>query len=76
MGLSESAALCEPSEALYAALRARYGLVVRGGREALSREKARLAREDPALNDLTLLGPDENGQIWLVRKDRLGGNGR
>jgi hypothetical protein len=70
--MSEPEPLASESEALYAALRAKYGLVVRGDLQALQRERARLAKEDPALGDLTLLGPDENGQLWLVRKDRLG----
>jgi hypothetical protein len=64
--------LASEAETLYAALRARYGLVVRGDLQALQRERARLAKDDPALGDLSMLGPDENGQIWLVRKDRLG----
>jgi hypothetical protein len=68
--------LASEVEALYAALRARWGLVVRGDLQALQREKARLAKDDPALGDLTLLGPDPEGRLWLVRKDRLGGGER
>ena len=64
-------ALAEASECLYAALRAPYGLLVRGNREQLERERARLAREDEALHALSVLGPDPSGQLWLVRKDKL-----
>ena len=66
-----AAQTCSDEEALYAALRAQYGLVVRGDREALTRARARLARDDHALEDLGVLGPDGNGQLWLVRKNKL-----
>lgn len=65
--------LASEEEALYAALRARYGLVVRGETAALQKARARLAKDDPAMGDLSILGPDSEGQIWLVRKDKLGG---
>jgi len=63
-------------EVLYAALSARYGLVVRGDLVALQKARARLVKEDSAMSELTLLGPDERGQIWLVRRDKLGGGER
>jgi len=59
------------SEALYAALRTPLGVVVRGDLQALQRERTRLAREDEVLATLAVLGPDEQGQLWIVRKDRL-----
>lgn len=59
------------SEVLYAALSARYGLVVRGDLAALQSARTRLAREDSAMTSLAVLGPDGNGQLWLVRKDKL-----
>ena len=63
--------LASESEVLYAALRAPFGLVVRGDLAALQRTRARLLRDDSALSDLSVLGPDERGQLWLVRKDKL-----
>ncbi len=66
--------LATPEEALYAALAARYGLLVRGGDYASwQKAKARLQKQDEALSQLSLLGPDPEGRFWLVRKDKLGG---
>jgi hypothetical protein len=67
----ERGALLSEPEAIYAALSARYGIVVRGDLSAFTRERARLAKEDSAVAQLSVLGPDENGQLWLVRKDKL-----
>ena len=71
--MSEQSQLASESEVLYAALSAPFGLVVRGDLAALQRARSRLLRDDPALGDLSVLGPDGNGQLWLVRKDKLGG---
>lgn len=70
--------LATPEEALYAALGARWGLLVRGGGDYASWQKvrARLAKQDEALSALSLLGPDPEGRFWLVRKDKLGGSER
>ncbi len=66
--------LATPEEALYAALSARYGLLVRGGDfSSWQKAKARLQKQDEALSALSILGPDPEGRFWLVRKDRLGG---
>ena len=61
-----------PSEALYVALAAPLGLVLRAGDgERLRTERTRLARADEALRELAVLGPDPHAQVWLVRKDKL-----
>jgi len=67
------AQLASSEEALYAALSARYGLVVRASLGDLQKARARLTREDDAMAQISVLGPDPEGQIWLVRKDKLGG---
>lgn len=61
-----------PADALYAALVAPLGLVLRAGDgDALRRARSELARSDDALRELAILGPDASAQVWLVRKDRL-----
>lgn len=61
-----------PADTLYAALRAPLGLVLRAGDgEKLRTERTRLAREDEALRELAVLGPDQHAQVWLVRKNKL-----
>ena len=57
-------------EALYEALRAPFGVIVRGSVKALRKARETL-RADVAMMEMTILGPDGSGQIWLVRKDRL-----
>lgn len=60
------------AEALYAALCTPLGLVLRAGDgERLRAERSRLLRDDEALRELAVLGPDTSAQIWLVRKDAL-----
>lgn len=66
--------LATPEEALYAALAGRYGLVVRGDLAGLQKARARLVKEDEAMSQISLLGPDPEGRLWLVRKDKLGGS--
>lgn len=61
-----------PAEALYAALNAPLGLVLRAGDgQRLREERTRLLKSEGALRELSVLGPDGLAQIWLVRKDRL-----
>ena len=57
-------------DALYAAARAPFGLVVRGSVRALRAARTSLA-EDIALADLAVLGPDESGGVWLVRRSAV-----
>ena len=73
MSEQEPAQLASPEETLYAALGARYGLCIRGSLQDLQRARARLVREDDAMTQISVLGPDPEGRIWLVRKDKLGG---
>lgn len=67
-----SAQLATPEEALYAALSARFGLLVRGDLAALQRARTRLCKDDEAMSQVSVLGPDPEGRLWLVRKDKLG----
>lgn len=67
--------LATAAEALYAALAGRYGLVVRGDLAALQKARARLVKEDDAMAQVSVLGPDPEGRLWLVRKDKLGAAG-
>jgi hypothetical protein len=69
--MSERGELLSEADALYAALSARFGLVVRGDLQAFTKARAALAKEDSAVAQISVLGPDENGQLWLVRKDKL-----
>lgn len=71
--MTEPAQLATPEEALYAALAARWGLLVRGDLAALQKARIRLAKEDEAMAQVSVLGPDPEGRLWLVRKDKLGG---
>ena len=57
-------------DALYAATRAPFGLVVRGSIRALRAARTSLA-EDIALADLAVLGPDEAGSVWIVRRSAV-----
>lgn len=56
-------------DVLYEALKTPFGLVVTGSAKVL--RKARSEVSDAALAGLTILGPDERGQIWIVRKDAV-----
>ena len=57
---------------MYLAARSPFGLVVRGNVKAL-REARSSMREDIALLDLVVLGPDGSGLVWLIRKDKIRG---
>lgn len=54
-------------ELLYEALKRPLGLVARANKDRLLKAKARLAKSDPAIMDLAILGPDRNGQLYIVR---------
>jgi hypothetical protein len=71
MSEESSNQLCSEAEALYAALSARYGLVVRGDLQALQRARQKFAKDDEALQQLSVLGPDTEGRLWLVRRAKL-----
>ena len=62
--------LTSEHEMLYAAASTEFGLVVTGNAKRLRAARSDL-RDDVAMVDLAVLGPDERGQIWLVRKDQL-----
>lgn len=57
-------------EVIYEAAASSFGLVVRGSIAALRKARGEHS-DDPGLVDLAILGPDERGQIWIVRKDKL-----
>ena len=57
-------------EVLYDALKSPLGLIVRGSKSALQRAKAKLAKSDPAISELALIGPDPSGQLYILRTDR------
>ena len=52
---------------LYDALSTTFGLVVRGERKRFAQAKRRLLETDPAMHELTIIGPDNAGQIYLLR---------
>jgi hypothetical protein len=57
-------------EVLYEALRSPLGLIVRGSKQALQKARAKLAQNDPAISELALIGPDPQGQLYLLRTDQ------
>ena len=57
-------------EVLYEALRSPLGLVVKGSKQALQKAKAALAKNDAAISELALIGPDASGQLYVLRTDR------
>jgi hypothetical protein len=57
-------------ELLYHALRTPLGLVVRADAKRLRAARQRLLANDPALHDLTLIGPDNAGRTYVLRADR------
>ena len=59
------------SEIIYGAMTTPFGLLVRGSAKKLREARSSLVRDDPALVDLVILGPDLAGTIWVVRKDSL-----
>lgn len=58
-------------DTIYAAAASTFGLIVRGSAKRLRDARSELARGDPALADLVVLGPDGAGCIWLARKDAI-----
>jgi hypothetical protein len=58
-------------ELLYEALRTPLGLVVRASKAALARARSALAKSDPAISELLLIGPDPAGQLYLLRADQV-----
>jgi hypothetical protein len=58
-----------PSDALYAAASSAFGLIVRGASAKALRSARNAIRDDPALAEIAILGPDQSDQVWLVRKD-------
>jgi hypothetical protein len=57
-------------EVLYQALSSPLGLVVTGSRAALAKAKSQLAKSDPAILELVLVGPDPSGQLYILRSDQ------
>ena len=57
-------------ETLYDALQSPLGLIVRGSKSALTRARAKLAQNDPAISELALIGPDPRGQLYVLRTDQ------
>ena len=55
-------------DALYAAAASQFGLIVRGSAQELRSVLNKLVRTDAGLIDLTVLGPDNGGLVWLVRQ--------
>jgi hypothetical protein len=66
-----TARLLKLDEALYEALKAPLGLIVLGDWQLLQEAKERLQRDDPSMADLSILGPDLQGQVFLARKWEL-----
>jgi hypothetical protein len=58
-----------PSDALYSAARSAYGIIVRGASAKALRAARNAIRDDPALSEIAILGPDTEDRVWLVRKD-------
>ena len=58
------------SEILYAAAASAFGLIVRGSAKRLRAARTSL-RDDLALLDLVILGPDGDGALWIVKKDAV-----
>ena len=58
-------------EIIYGAMTTPFGLLVRGSPKKLREARSSLVRDDPALVDLVILGPDLAGTVWVVRKDSL-----
>jgi hypothetical protein len=57
-------------EVLYEALRAPLGLIVRGSKQAIQKARNALAKSDPAISELALIGPDPQGQLYILRTDQ------
>ena len=57
-------------EALYAAALTPLGILVRGNAKRLREARSEL-RDDMAIADLTILGPDGQDNVWLVRKNEI-----
>ena len=68
-------AIMTEDEMLYQALSSSLGLVVRGDRARLRSARAKLARSDPALLDLAIIGPNPAGKIFLLRNDKARASG-
>jgi hypothetical protein len=58
-------------EIIYFAMTTQFGTLVRGSAKKLREARSSLVRDDPALVDLVILGPDLSGTTWVVRKDSL-----
>jgi|HubBroStandDraft_1064217.scaffolds.fasta_scaffold151794_3 hypothetical protein len=58
------------SELLYAAASAKFGIIVTGSVKRFRDARSAL-RDDIALSDLAILGPDERGQLWLVKRSAM-----
>ena len=56
-------------EVLYEALASELGLVVKADPARLRRAKTKLAKSDPAILGLYILGPDRSGQLYVIRAD-------
>jgi len=57
-------------EVLYDALKSPLGLVVRGSKAQFAKAKSALAKSDPAISELVLVGPDASGQLYVLRADQ------
>lgn len=57
-------------EALYEAARTTLGLIVRGNAKILREARGEL-RDDVAIADLAILGPDNEGNTWIARKGEI-----
>lgn len=57
-------------EMLYAAAASEFGLLVHGDAKRFRRARDDL-RDDLALMDLAILGPDADGALWLVKRDAI-----
>lgn len=58
-------------EIIYGAMTTQFGVLVHGSAKRLREARSALLRDDPALVDLVILGPDLAGTVWVVRKDSL-----
>jgi len=55
---------------LYKALTSPRGLVVRADKVRLQRARSKLTKNDPAMLELTIIGPDPRGQLYVLRNDK------
>jgi hypothetical protein len=55
-------------EILLKALTSEFGLIVQGSAKALRTARSTMMRDDIAVDDLAVLGPDTSGHVWVVRK--------